>query len=245
MRFWYQVHRYLGVLIGIQLLFWTLSGLFFSFSPIGKVRGEHLIRTNEPVNLDDYAWVSVAELDRLSDASVTLAEIKHRLLLGRPIYELTTLESGVKRVDLFDGVTGALLEPIDEEMAKAIALDDFAEPAEVRRVTRLEQVGAHSEYRGRELPAFRVELDHESGTVIYVSESRGSVVTRRNTRWRWFDFFWMLHTMDYQSRDGFNHWPLKIASLLGVSTVLSGFGLFITRTRWFRRRRRHRHRTNT
>ncbi|MCH2120231.1 MAG: hypothetical protein MK136_03310, partial [Pirellulaceae bacterium] len=109
MRFWYQVHRYLGVLIGIQLLFWTLSGLFFSFSPIGKVRGEHLIRTHEPVNLDDYAWISVAELDRLSDASVMLAEIKHRLLLGRPIYELTTLDSGVKRVDLFDGVTGALL----------------------------------------------------------------------------------------------------------------------------------------
>ena len=244
MRFWYHVHRYLGVLIGIQLLFWTLSGLFFSFSPIERVRGEHLIRAKEPVNLGDYAWVSIADLDRLSDARITLAEIKHRLLLGRPIYELTTLDSGVKRVELFDGLTGARLKPIDEEMAKAIALDDFKEPADVRRVIRLEQVGAHSEYRGRELPAFRVELDHESGTVIYVSESRGSVVTRRNTRWRWFDFFWMLHTMDYQGRDGFNHWPLKIASLLGVSTVLSGFGLFITRTRWFRRRRRLRQQAN-
>jgi uncharacterized iron-regulated membrane protein len=245
MRIWQNVHRYLGVFIGIQLLFWTLSGLIFSFSPIEKVRGEHLIRSQAPVDLSQFDWIPLQNLElgqeeSTSKLDVKLLDVKYRVLLDQPIYEITTSRSGTRHIELRDGLTGGYLTPVDESLAKEIALNDFAEPTAVRSVERIEQAGPHSEYRGRELPAYRVELDHDSGTVIYVSEARGAVVTRRNTRWRWFDFFWMLHTMDYQSRDNFNHWPLQVASLLGVSTVLSGFGLFITRTRWFRRRRRRR-----
>lgn len=247
MRIWHNVHRYLGVIIGIQLLFWTLSGLIFSFSPIEKVRGEHLVRSQEPVDLSQYDWIPLQNLELGRDENtptldLKLLDVKYRVLLDRPIYEITTNRSGTRRIELLDGLTGEPLAPIDVTLAKKIALNDFAEPTAVRSVERVEQTGPHSEYRGRELPAYRVELDHDSGTVIYISESRGAVVTRRNTRWRWFDFFWMLHTMDYQGRDNFNHWPLQVASLFGVSTVVSGFGLFITRTRWFRRRRRRRNR---
>ena len=35
-------HRYLGVFIGIQFLFWTISGLFFSWTNIKEIRGDHL-----------------------------------------------------------------------------------------------------------------------------------------------------------------------------------------------------------
>jgi uncharacterized iron-regulated membrane protein len=84
----------------------------------------------------------------------------------------------------------------------------------------------HSEYRGKELPAWRVELDHPSGTVIYVAANRGLVTTRRNHRWRLFDFFWMLHTMDYQGRDNFNSWLLMSFSVFGVVTVVSGYWLW-------------------
>lgn len=35
-------HRYLGVFIGIQLLFWTISGLYFTWTDINEIRGDHL-----------------------------------------------------------------------------------------------------------------------------------------------------------------------------------------------------------
>jgi hypothetical protein len=44
--------------------------------------------------------------------------------------------------------------------------------------------------------------------------------------WRWFDFLWMTHTMDYQTRDDFNTLLLRSFSLLGLITVLSGFVLW-------------------
>ncbi len=85
---------------------------------------------------------------------------------------------------------------------------------------------AGSEYRERPLPAYRVSFDDSFGTRLYVSVERGLVTARRNDRWRWFDFLWMLHIMDYQSRDNFNSSLLQIVSALGLVTVLSGFVLF-------------------
>ncbi|MBC8124060.1 MAG: hypothetical protein H7Y22_19760, partial [Gemmatimonadaceae bacterium] len=35
-----KAHRYLGLIAGLQLLFWTVSGLYFSLVPIADVRGE-------------------------------------------------------------------------------------------------------------------------------------------------------------------------------------------------------------
>lgn len=38
-------------------------------------------------------------------------------------------------------------------------------------------------------------------------------------RWRVFDFLWMLHIIDFDSRDDFNHPLLQIASALETSTL--------------------------
>jgi|TARA_R110001583_G_scaffold106923_6_gene255426 hypothetical protein len=60
----------------------------------------------------------------------------------------------------------------------------------------------------------------------YVSIKDGSFQTIRHRNWRWFDFLWMTHTMDYQGRDNFNTFLLRAFSLLGLITVLSGFTLW-------------------
>ena len=63
------------------------------------------------------------------------------------------------------------------------------------------------------------------------------VVAARTTRWRVFDFLWMLHIMDFQSRDDFNHPLLQIAAFLGLVVALGGVALWVVTTSVFRRRR--------
>nr|MBA2406904.1 hypothetical protein [Chitinophagales bacterium] len=36
-----KTHRYLGILIGIQFLAWTIGGLYFSWTNIYRVHGDH------------------------------------------------------------------------------------------------------------------------------------------------------------------------------------------------------------
>ncbi len=35
-----RAHRYLGVLLGIQFLLWTVSGLYFSWTDIDEIHGD-------------------------------------------------------------------------------------------------------------------------------------------------------------------------------------------------------------
>ena len=243
LRNWRIVHRYLGLVIGVQLFLWTISGTVFSWNSIQAVRGENRIRSQLPVDLSDFELgdinqtlgsAELADLEDLRPVSATL-----RTMLGQPVYEVTCRNDTAEQFVLLDAVSGARLSPIDSELAGRIAQADFSETVDVRSVELVETVGSHSEYRGKELPAYRVELDHPTGTVIYVSAERGQVTTRRNNRCRIFDFFWMLHTMDYQGRDSFNHWLLRLVSGFGLVTVLSGYVLWLkTSPRWQRKKRK-------
>ena len=35
-----KAHRYLGVLLGLQFLLWTISGLYFSWTNIDEIHGD-------------------------------------------------------------------------------------------------------------------------------------------------------------------------------------------------------------
>ena len=81
--------------------------------------------------------------------------------------------------------------------------------------------------------------DHELEAGLYLCGSTNRVENARftlslewpnksgeNQAWRWFDFLWSLHIMDYETRDNFNHLLIQFLSVLGLLTVLSGLALF-------------------
>ena len=70
-----------------------------------------------------------------------------------------------------------------------------------------------------------------------MSQHGAAVTSHRNRTWRVFDFFWMLHTMDYRGRDDFNHALIKFVSLAAISLAISGYLLFGRTSATLRRRR--------
>ena len=52
-----KLHKYISLLVSLQLLLWTISGIYFSFNKIENVRGEQYYKTQEveettaPINL--------------------------------------------------------------------------------------------------------------------------------------------------------------------------------------------------
>jgi exosortase/archaeosortase len=83
------------------------------------------------------------------------------------------------------------------------------------------------------LPVWRVNFADEEETSLYVSMTEARVVARRSEKWRLFDFFWMLHIMDYEERHDFNN-PLLIT--FSVSALLFAFsGIFLLFFRFYRR----------
>lgn len=233
-----KAHRYMGIFVGIQLLFWGISGLYFTWNDIEKVRGAHMANSVgndiQAEQFVDIAWILRSFRERMPQITAVKG-IQLRLLLGQPVYEISYTNSSGEMYQLVNARTGVFMPMVDEETAVRLAKADFTEETNVKSVALLQSASPHAEYRGRDLPIYRVTMDHPSGVNIYVSAQRGMVTARRNATWRIFDFLWMLHTMDYDTRDDFNNMLVKVFSLLGLITVLSGFLLWGMSSSLFRK----------
>ena len=210
-----RVHIWAGVILGVQIFVWMLSGAVMSVFPINVVRGEHQESHQLRRELPAVAYISPGGVVARTDGalSVTL-----RTFQNRPAYEVETLRGR----SLFDAESGKQLSPLPEEIARDVAQKDFAGDGELVEIALLEQ--APREYKGR-LPVWRADFDDKLSTRLYVSPQTGKIVARRNAVWRVYDFFWMLHIMDYGERENFNNPLLKIASVSAVFFVLSGLWL--------------------
>ena len=229
-----KVHKWLALLMAIQILFWFVSGLFFAIAPIEQVRSEHQIAKHAPVpvRLEDAA----AGLQRLAAAGAQPGErIELRTMLGRPVALLT---AGEGRPRLFDLTTGRLLSPVPAPLALAIAEADHASDLRASRVELVTE--EFPEYRGA-LPAWRVYFEDGANRSLYVAADTGAVTARRSTLWRTFDFLWSLHIMDFKNHEDFNTPLLIISTALGLVVIVTGMIMFPGRlgyNRWKRRRRR-------
>ncbi|MCG8184408.1 MULTISPECIES: hypothetical protein [Tenacibaculum] len=100
------------------------------------------------------------------------------------------------------------------------------EGLEVSSIDKIDETDKHHEYRKKILPAYVISYKSDEAIKAYISIIDGEFQTVRHRDWRWFNFLWMTHTMDYQGKDNFNTIVLIAFSLLGLITVLSGFTLW-------------------
>ena len=210
-----KAHRYLGLFLGIQFLFWTISGLYFSWTNIDEIRGEHLIKNN--LKLKDFSeLISPSKINELNINSIELRDIS-----GVPYY-------WINNANLYNAYTGDLKYSITKNEAIDIAKQNLVRGLEIKSINYISKVNKHHEYRNKLLPAYVISFNDKKNIKAYVSSLDGKFQTVRHRNWRWFDFLWMTHTMDYESRDNFNNTLLRAFSLLGLITVLSGFTLWFT-----------------
>ena len=230
-RFAATIHKWLALLMAIQILFWFASGLFFAAVPIERVRSEHMKAAAPPTEIP--AAVAATGLQRLPIDEAG-ARIEIRTLLARPVALVSPAEGRPRLYDLADGRP---LSPLPAALAAEIAEADHAGD---ERAARVEAVTEEStEYRGA-LPAWRVDFDDGAERSLYVAQDSGLVTARRSNLWRVYDFLWSLHIMDFAGHEDFNTPLLVIATALGLVVIVSGIVLFPVRlglTAWLRRRR--------
>ncbi len=237
-----KLHRYLGLVLGVQFLLWTAGGLYFSWSDMDEIHGDHQRHPAPPLRVNGPLASPSAVLDRLQTQHPSLAVVSVQVVdvLGEPLYQVVYQPGpGQPRgVQLASARTGAVRGPLSRAEAVALAKSRFHGPAEVEWVEYLTAAGTHHEYRENPLPAYAVRFKHPSRTTVYVAAQLGTVQKFRNDKWRVFDFLWMLHTMDYSSRDNFGNVLLRAFSGFGLLTIASGFGLYLLSSRTLRRLRK-------
>ena len=172
-----KFHKYISLIVSVQLLLWTISGIYFSFNKIENVRGEQYRIENKapsPNQKEQTKMLSTEEAEKIVSLKTTLTPIQSMLI---------------------------------EEEARG------------------------SEFRGRNLPLYKVISENENGKKInvYVDPFSGEVSAIRSLQWRIWDFMWGIHIMDWVERDNIDNLWLKVFSFIALFTSLSGIILFFNR----------------
>lgn len=230
-------HRWLALFVGLQLVAWTASGLYMTAVDIDVIHGDALVRNVAPPVRLDRPLVPIAEVLRGRDDVVAL----HLRTLpddGRAVYELVDAEG---RRSLLDAATAAVLPPFTADRARTLAEAYYAGRGRVAEVRLLaSDAEIPREVRGRRAPLWRVEFDDWLETTLYVDAGSGRLATRRHRLWRWFDFAWSLHIMDYREREDVNNGLLRTVTPLAVLTASCGAWLVFYSFAFLRRRPRAR-----
>jgi uncharacterized iron-regulated membrane protein len=219
-----KLHKWVALFVGAQLLLWTLSGMMFAWLDHHEVAGKHLTHSPETGMLKP--------ADQLADPADWLGEyagraiqaVTLRQLDGTWVYRVAHA-GGVEMRRASDGSPFV----IDRAVARRLAIGHYA--GDGRLVKIRHHAASTIETRGAG-PTWEARFDDESGTSLYFSARDGALVQTRTDRWRVFDFFWMLHTMDYAGRDNFNNPLVILAGSSALWVALTGVLLLFRVFRW-------------
>ena len=223
MRFLRKLHKWLGLVIGLQMILWAASGVMFAWLNRGDVEATGSVRTQEPPVLAPTA-VKIEPAAWLADYA------------GQDLYDLRVIPVADRwawRIELQDRAElrsiedGAPLQ-LDEPWVRQLALDRYAGAGQLVALTLQAQPDIESRAAG---PVWRAQFDDPQDTALYFAADDGHFIAARSATWRVYDFFWMLHTMDYSDRDNFNN-PLIVT--IGFAALWLSISGVVLLTRSFR-----------
>jgi hypothetical protein len=193
-----RIHIWLGWLIGVPLLIWTVTGLWMVARPIEEVRGVQLKSGVPVLALKTPPVFPALPTDHGPPLSVKLEQ-----QWDGPVWIATFAHGHEMRASAKDG---SWLPKITKDQAKGIALRWYRPESTILSASHTPANAPPLDLR-KERPAWGITF--ADGAHVYIDADSGSLLAIRSGQWRMFDFMWGLHIMDVQSREDTHH-PLLI-----------------------------------
>ncbi|MCK2056100.1 PepSY domain-containing protein [Methylobacterium sp. 37f] len=218
-------HRWLGIVTGLFLAAWVLSGLVMLYVAFPALTEAERLSHLTPIAWDRVHLGPDAALAR-AGLDPPPGGLSLSMRGGAPVYQVTTRDGARHAVS---AETGQTLGPIDA----AAAVASFGPGATVRAVRR-DQWTVRDRYDPLR-PFHVVAPGDASGTELYVSARTGAVVldtTRRERLWNWLGAIphWLYPT-PLRARAELWRGTVLWVSGIAIAGVLSGLVLGIWRLR--------------
>lgn len=228
LRWLFLTHRWVGIAACLFFAMWFASGLVMLYVPYPALSPAARWAGATPID-----WTKV-------DVPPPVTAGQRRLLLEmRDIEPLWRIERDDGAIDTRPARTGAVLLVVGEAYARRVASRFMGIPADrAEQLVRDQWTVAGGFDRHR--PLWKVRLNDDAGTNIYVSSTTGLPVqrtTRIGRLWNWLGSVphWLYPTILRQNSAAWRQVVLWIAGLF-IAVALTGIWIGILRVRLGRRR---------
>lgn len=208
-----RTHKWLGLFIGLQVVIWTVTGMYMVAVHIDYIHGDHLVRTPSAQTYDLSQLASPTSVAALAPDAT---EVRLQTMLDRPVWRVETSAGPY----VIDAESGEKLPPLNEAEVREVARRIYTGTPDIVAVKFLTE--APMEMQARKPPYWQVEFKGWNRPTLYISPTTGELISRRHNLWRIFDFAWMLHIMDYSERTDVNNPLIRVATWSAFLMALTG-----------------------
>jgi uncharacterized iron-regulated membrane protein len=215
-----KAHKWLALLIGLQILLWGLSGLYMTIIHIDTIHGDHLV--NMP-SVDNSGQINSDAIKVLPESllrdyqTIQSIQLSYINQLQQTVYKIKYSQG----VIYIDAQSLRPLEPLNKADITKMANQIYAGQAAIENVELLkvspQEIGAAKQ------AVWRVSYNDWLNSTLYFSAESGALLKKRSDLWRLFDVMWMLHIMDYETRQSIDGKLFRISSIMAIVFSLCGF----------------------
>lgn len=206
-----KLHRWLSVLIGLQVLIWLISGVYFSFVGQQSLANEEYRQSIPEQPIRAVFYPKNALLERFDHINT----LELRSIAHTPQYVITRTDGARHYINAQTGQDW--LTPLP--LARTLARHSYNGPGNVQE-TRV--ITGSDEVENWENPGFKVTFSDALQTRVYIDGLSGDVIAHRNNQWWRHDWMFRLHFMDYSGGRDINNLLLTAAATLALWFSLSG-----------------------
>lgn len=231
-----SVHKWLSLFVGLQLLIWLGTGLYFNLMDHSKASGNELrVHSHLEGNITDFIFTPIKDI-----TSEAPQEVKLIWILHQPYYHFV-FDKGQhsyqeRHSKLFDAVTGKPFN-LSEEQVLTLAKNSYS--GEGKLATPVLSQPPFSDHVRQQNPMWQVVVEDENNTTIYLDSITGQVLRHANDDFRLKDLMMKLHFMDYGNSGGFNHWLIiafafatLFLSVTGVTWLIQQYQNGLLKLSW-------------
>lgn len=219
------LHKWLSIVIGLQVVIWVTSGTIISLLD-QQIVGGRATKQALPANQALGKAIDLVPLHTLiKGVDQDIVSVRIERVISKLVYTIKTTTQSLS----YDAETGAVFT-LKLQQAKEIAMHSY----------RGAGLLISSEYLldgSEEVPnagaVWRLAFDDTIATRVYLSAHDGSVLAHRNRYWKVVDFLLMLHFMDYTRAHHFNNPQIIVIAFLALWLTISG--LLLVQTNFTRR----------
>jgi hypothetical protein len=235
------LHRWLGVVIGMVMTLWCLSGFVMLYVDYPRLTPAEQVRGLPPLRLP--AAAALARIDLPDD--LPLASARLEAMAGRSVLRIVPAAAPARRIEQvraipgsYDLATGAPLAELAPPDIRRIASDYAAQSGIAGATMRVAETGIDQwtvqTFRANR-PLTRVDYADPAGTTVYIAGKSGEVVqqtTRFDRFWGWLGAVphWLYPTL---LRQNGGLWSQVViwTSLIGCFLTITGIWVGIARLR--------------
>jgi len=217
-----KVHKWLALLVGLQLLIWVTTGLLFTLVDSSKSRGQiyRAKSTQEQAPTLPAQFLSNAELAEKIPKNIyqqNILNVELKDFHHHWYYQVTTSSGRY----LFSVITGEQLK-VKEAFAIDLAQKSYQGPGTLTELTLLKP--PIEKFSGSTSNIWQADFNDELNTQVYLSQNTGRILKHVNNVSAYNDILKLLHFMDYNQTGHFNSW--WVITMAVLATLLSFTGLF-------------------